>query len=45
VVIAPKLDRLFRSALDALTVVEDMRKRGVSPCICSTSAAASRSCF
>jgi putative DNA-invertase from lambdoid prophage Rac len=29
VVIAPKLDRLFRSALDALTVVEDMRKRGV----------------
>jgi DNA invertase Pin-like site-specific DNA recombinase len=29
-VIAPKLDRLFRSALDALTVVEDMRKRGVS---------------
>jgi putative DNA-invertase from lambdoid prophage Rac len=30
VVIAPKLDRLFRSALDALTVVEDMRKRGVS---------------
>jgi DNA invertase Pin-like site-specific DNA recombinase len=30
VVIAPKLDRLFRSALDALTVVENMRKRGVS---------------
>jgi putative DNA-invertase from lambdoid prophage Rac len=30
VVIAPKLDRLFRSALDALTVVEDLRKRGVS---------------
>ena len=29
-VIAPKLDRLFRSALAALTVVEDMRKRGVS---------------
>jgi putative DNA-invertase from lambdoid prophage Rac len=29
IVIAPKLDRLFRSALDALTVVEDMRKRGV----------------
>ena len=29
VVIAPKLDRLFRSALDALQVVEDMRKRGV----------------
>ena len=27
--IAPKLDRLFRSALDALQVVEDMRKRGV----------------
>src|SRR5271166_2698293 len=26
VVIAPKLDRLFRSALDALTVVEDLRK-------------------
>ena len=32
-VIAPKLDRLFRSALDALTVVEDMRKRGVSLCL------------
>jgi putative DNA-invertase from lambdoid prophage Rac len=30
VVIAPKLDRLFRSALDALTVVEDLRQRGVS---------------
>jgi DNA invertase Pin-like site-specific DNA recombinase len=30
VVIAPKLDRLFRSALDALRVVEDLRKRGVS---------------
>jgi putative DNA-invertase from lambdoid prophage Rac len=29
-IISPKLDRLFRSALDALTVVEDMRKRGVS---------------
>jgi putative DNA-invertase from lambdoid prophage Rac len=28
--ITPKLDRLFRSALDALQVVEDMRKRGVS---------------
>jgi putative DNA-invertase from lambdoid prophage Rac len=28
-VVSPKLDRLFRSALDALTVVEDMRKRGV----------------
>jgi putative DNA-invertase from lambdoid prophage Rac len=28
--IAPKLDRLFRSALDALNVVEDLRKRGVS---------------
>jgi hypothetical protein len=25
IVISPKLDRLFRSALDALTVVEDMR--------------------
>jgi DNA invertase Pin-like site-specific DNA recombinase len=33
VVIAPKLDRLFRSALDALTVVEDMRRRGVSLCL------------
>ena len=32
-VIAPKLDRLFRSALDALTVVDDMRKRGVSLCL------------
>ena len=30
VIIAPKLDRLFRSALDALTVVEDLRKRGVA---------------
>jgi DNA invertase Pin-like site-specific DNA recombinase len=30
VIIAPKLDRLFRSALDALTVVEDLRARGVS---------------
>ena len=30
---------LFRSALDALTVVEDLRKRGVALCICSTSAA------
>ena len=29
-VIAPKLDRLFRSALDALTVVEDLKRRGVS---------------
>jgi putative DNA-invertase from lambdoid prophage Rac len=28
-IISPKLDRLFRSALDALTVVEDMRKRSV----------------
>jgi putative DNA-invertase from lambdoid prophage Rac len=30
VVIAPKLDRLFRSALDALKVVEDLKKRGVA---------------
>jgi DNA invertase Pin-like site-specific DNA recombinase len=30
VVIAPKLDRLFRSALDALKVVEELRKRGVA---------------
>jgi putative DNA-invertase from lambdoid prophage Rac len=29
-IISPKLDRLFRSALDALTVVEDMRKRGLA---------------
>jgi DNA invertase Pin-like site-specific DNA recombinase len=29
-VVSPKLDRLFRSALDALTVVEDLRRRGVS---------------
>jgi putative DNA-invertase from lambdoid prophage Rac len=29
-VIAPKLDRLFRSALDALKVVDDLRKRGVA---------------
>jgi putative DNA-invertase from lambdoid prophage Rac len=30
VVIAPKLDRLFRSALDAVKVVEDLKKRGVA---------------
>src|SRR4029077_7504621 len=30
VVIAPKLDRLFRSALDALQVVADLRRRGVA---------------
>jgi putative DNA-invertase from lambdoid prophage Rac len=30
VVMSPKLDRLFRSALDALVVVEDLRKRGVA---------------
>jgi len=29
-VIAAKLDRMFHSALDALTVVEDLKKRGVS---------------
>jgi hypothetical protein len=29
-VIAPKLDRPFCSALDAVTVVEDMRERGVT---------------
>jgi len=29
VLIAAKLDRLFRSALDALTVVEDLKQRGV----------------
>jgi DNA invertase Pin-like site-specific DNA recombinase len=29
VVIAAKLDRLFRSALDALKAVEDLRQRGV----------------
>jgi DNA invertase Pin-like site-specific DNA recombinase len=29
-VIAPKLDRLFRSALDALVVVEDLKRRGVA---------------
>jgi putative DNA-invertase from lambdoid prophage Rac len=29
VVIAPKLDRLFRSALDALKVVEELKGRGV----------------
>ena len=29
IVIAPKLDRLFRSALDALKVVESLKKRGV----------------
>jgi putative DNA-invertase from lambdoid prophage Rac len=30
ILIASKLDRLFRSAIDALTVTEDLRKRGVS---------------
>src|SRR5580698_432645 len=30
IVIAAKLDRLFRSALDALQVVENLRQRGVS---------------
>jgi len=30
VVVAPKLDRLFRSALDALQTVEALRSRGVS---------------
>ena len=29
IIISPKLDRLFRSALDALTVVDDLRRRGV----------------
>ena len=29
--IAPKLDRLFRSGLDALMVVENFRTRGVAP--------------
>jgi putative DNA-invertase from lambdoid prophage Rac len=29
-IISPKLDRLFRSALDALTVVENLRKRGIA---------------
>jgi putative DNA-invertase from lambdoid prophage Rac len=28
--ISPKLDRRFRSALDALQVVEDLKKRGVA---------------
>jgi len=30
IVIAAKLDRVFRSARDALTVIEDFRRRGVS---------------
>jgi DNA invertase Pin-like site-specific DNA recombinase len=30
IVIAAKLDRMFRSALDALTVIKDFQKRGVS---------------
>jgi putative DNA-invertase from lambdoid prophage Rac len=30
IVIAAKLDRLFRSALDALKVVEDLKRRGVA---------------
>jgi putative DNA-invertase from lambdoid prophage Rac len=29
-IIAPKLDRIFRSALDALQVVENLKKRGVA---------------
>src|SRR4051812_33744509 len=29
-VVAPKLDRMFRSALDALTVVKELQARGVS---------------
>jgi putative DNA-invertase from lambdoid prophage Rac len=29
-IISPKLDRLFRSALDALQVVENLKKRGVA---------------
>ena len=29
IIISAKLDRLFRSALDALTVVEDLKRRGV----------------
>jgi DNA invertase Pin-like site-specific DNA recombinase len=29
VIVAAKLDRMFRSALDALNVVEDLRRRGV----------------
>ena len=29
IIIAAKLDRLFRSALDALTVVEDLKNRGI----------------
>jgi putative DNA-invertase from lambdoid prophage Rac len=29
-IISPKLDRLFRSAVDALQVVEDLKKRGVA---------------
>jgi DNA invertase Pin-like site-specific DNA recombinase len=30
VIISPKLDRMFRSALDALTVLESLKQRGVS---------------
>jgi DNA invertase Pin-like site-specific DNA recombinase len=30
IVIAAKLDRMFRSALDALTVIKDFQKRGIS---------------
>jgi putative DNA-invertase from lambdoid prophage Rac len=40
IVIAAKLDRLFRSALDALKVVESLKGRGVRP-TCSTWAATS----
>jgi putative DNA-invertase from lambdoid prophage Rac len=28
-IVAPKLDRVFRSALDALQVIEDLQKRGI----------------
>jgi DNA invertase Pin-like site-specific DNA recombinase len=30
VVVSPKLDRVFRSALDALTMIEELRRRGVA---------------
>jgi putative DNA-invertase from lambdoid prophage Rac len=39
-IIAAKLDRLFRSALDALSVLKDLKARG-SRCTSSTSAAMS----
>ena len=40
IVIAATLDRMFRSALDALNVIRDFQRQRISLC-CSTSAAMS----